>query len=85
VVWHSLLSSIAFTVTVTAGREERISEQERIVRLLDAAQQGQLPSYLKPGGGELDVLVASLLEKALTAVDSSDEVGLVRQILTTSG
>lgn len=84
-VWHSLLSSIAFTVTVTAGREERISEQERIVRLLDAAQQGQLPSYLKPGGGELDVLVASLLEKALTAVDSSDEVGLVRQILTTSG
>jgi hypothetical protein len=30
------------------------------------------------------VIVASLLEKALTAVDS-DEVGLVKQILTTSG
>jgi hypothetical protein len=85
VVWHSLLSSIAFTVTVTASQEERIPEQEPIVRLLDAAQQGQLPSYLKPNGGELDALVSSLLEKALTAVDSSDEVGLVRQILKTSG
>ena len=83
-VWHSLLSSIASTVTVTASQEERLPEQESIVRLLDAAQQGQLPSYLKPNGGELDALVASLLEKALTAVDS-DEVGLVRQILTTSG
>lgn len=54
------------------------------MRLLDAAQRGQLPSYLKPNGGELDVIVANLLEKALTAVDS-EEVGLVRQILTTSG
>jgi hypothetical protein len=54
------------------------------VRLLDAAHRGQLPSYLKPNGGELDVIVASLLKKASTAVDS-DEVGLVKQILTTSG
>ena len=83
-VWHSLLFSIASTVTVTASHEERSPEQEPIVRLLYAAQQGQLPSYLKPNGGELDALVASLLEKASTAVDS-DEVGLVRQILTTSG
>lgn len=84
-VWHSLLSSIASTVTVTASQEERIPEPVPIVRLLDAAQQGQLPSYLKPDGGELDALVASLLEKALTAIDSSDEVGFVRQILKTSG
>ena len=83
-VWHSLLSSIASTVTVTASQEERIPGQEPIVRLLDAAQQGQLPSYLKPNGGELDALVATLLEKTLTAVDS-DGMGLVRQILTTSG
>lgn len=83
-VWHSLLSSIASTVTITASQEERMPEQEPIVRLLSAAQKGQLPSYLKPNGGELDALVASLLEKALTAVDS-DEVGLLRQILTTSG
>lgn len=54
------------------------------MRLLDAAQRGQLPSYLKPDEGELDALVASLLEKAMTAVDL-DEVGLVKQILTTSG
>jgi hypothetical protein len=84
VVWHSLLSSIASTVTVTASQEERVPEQEPIVRLLDAAQKGQLPSYLKPNGGELDALVGGLLEKAWTAVDS-DEVGLVRQILTASG
>ena len=83
-VWHSLLSSIASTFTVTASQEERIPKQEPIVRLLDAAQRGQLPSYLKPSGGELDAIVANLLEKALTAVDL-DEVGLVRQILTTSG
>ena len=83
-VWHSLLSSIASTVTITASQEERIPEQEPIVRLLDAAQKGQLPSYLKPNEGELDALVASLLEKALTAVNS-DEAGLVRQILTSSG
>ena len=54
------------------------------MRLLDAAQKGQLPSYLKPSGGELDVIVANLLEKALTAVDS-DEAGLIRQMLTNPG
>lgn len=60
-------------------------EQKPIARLLDAAQQGQLPSHLKPKGGELDMVVGSLLEKALTEPVDSDEVGLVRQILTTSG
>jgi hypothetical protein len=85
VVWHSLLSSIASAVTVAASQEEKIPEQEPIARLLDAAQQGQLPSYLKPKGGELDVVVGSLLDKALTGHVDSDEVGLVRQILTTSG
>lgn len=68
-----------------AGQEERIPEQKSIVRLLDAAQQGRLPSYLKPKGGELDELVGGLLEKALTGPVGSDEVGLVRQILKTSG
>jgi len=81
VVWHSLLSSIASTVTVSVSKEESIP----IVRLLDAARQGQLPSYLTPEGGELDVLVGGLLEKALTGHVGSDEVGLVRQILMTSG
>ena len=84
-VWHSLLSSIASAVTLSASQEPRILEQEPIARLLDAAQQGQLPSYLKPKGGELDVVVESLLEKALIGPVDSDEVGLVRRILTTSG
>ena len=84
-VWHSLLSNIASTVTVTAIQEEKILEQEPIVRLLDAAKQGKVPSYLKPNGGELDALVASLLEKALTTAVDWSEAGLVRQILTTSG
>jgi hypothetical protein len=85
VVWHSLLSSIASTVTVSASQEEKIREREPIARLLNAAQQGQLPSYLKPKGGELDAIVGSLLERALTRPVDSDEVGLVRQILTTWG
>lgn len=55
------------------------------MQLLDAAQQGQIPSYLKPKEGELDAIVGGLLEKVLTGLIGSDEVGLVRQILKTSG
>lgn len=84
-VWHSLLSSIASSVTVSASQEERTLERKPMMQLLDAAQRGQLPSYLKPKGGELDALVGSLLEKALTGSVGSDEVRLVGQILTTSG
>lgn len=72
-------------MTVSTSQEEKTLEQKPIVRLLDAAQQGRLPSYLRPKRGELDVLVGGLLEKTLTGPVSSDEVGLVKKILATSG
>ncbi|KAF8156982.1 hypothetical protein B0H34DRAFT_711453 [Crassisporium funariophilum] len=77
-VWHSLLSSIA-----SAARAGQL-EPKYFAQILDAAQQGRLPKYLKPKEGELDRLVGDLLENALNAPAGSEDVGLVKQILIAS-
>jgi len=68
-----------------ADSADHIPDQKSITSLLDAAQKGQLPKYLKPYAGELDNLVGGMLERALAGPVGSNEALLVRQILIASG
>jgi hypothetical protein len=69
-VWHALLSGIA---------QHPDKVQPSVKLLLDAAQRGVLPSYLKPIAGELDVLVEDLLEDALAG--DARRLAFVKQVL----
>ncbi|KAF8970121.1 hypothetical protein BDZ97DRAFT_1792056 [Flammula alnicola] len=79
-VWHSLLSSIS-----SNSETDHVPDQKSIGSLLDAAQKGHLPKYLRPQAGELDSLIGGLLEKSLAGPMGSDELVLIRQILVSSG
>ena len=75
-VWHSLLSAVA-----SSAVSDTFPDQKSIIILLDAAQKGQLPKYLKPQAGELDALVAHLLEAGMNEPVKSEKLALVKQIL----
>ncbi|RDB18704.1 E3 ubiquitin-protein ligase listerin [Hypsizygus marmoreus] len=69
-VWRTLLSSIA---------RHPAKAEHSITPLLDAAQKGTLPHYLKPDTGDADTLVENLLAKAL--VGDVAYLALARQVL----
>jgi E3 ubiquitin-protein ligase listerin len=73
-VWHVLLTTVA---------QYPDKAEHGIKPLLDAAQQGVLPSYLRPKAGELDILVTDLLQAALAS--DMERLGLVKQVLEVPG
>lgn len=67
-----------------AGLAQRPEKAEHAVKpLLDAAQRGVLPSYLKPNVSELDALVEHLLEVALAS--DAERLAFVKQVLEVPG
>jgi hypothetical protein len=73
-VWQALLSDIS--------RHPDVVEAS-IRPLLDAAQHGSLPLYLKPSTGEVDVLVENLISRILAG--ESTHAAFVRQALQSPG
>lgn len=73
--WHALLSSVSsYPEALRAS----------LTPLLDAAQNGILPKYLKPKADELGDLIGKCLVDALAPAGSA-QLTLVRRILRTSG
>ena len=73
-VWHVLLTGIV----------QHPEEAEQAVNpLLDAAQRGVLPTYLKPNADELDTMVEHLLEMTLTS--DTQRLAFVKQVLAVPG
>ena len=73
-MWHALLTSLA---------HHSDNAEAAMKQLLDAAQRGVLPSYLRPDAGELDAFVRDLLEVAL--VPDAGHLAFVKQVLEVPG
>ena len=75
-MWHILLDGIS-------GHSEAV--QSALPILLDAAQQGILPKYLRPKDGELEGEVGTLVVEVLECSGRTPQLPILRQLLQISG
>jgi hypothetical protein len=74
-LWHVLLSEIAQQPTLP---------EKAVSAVLDAAQKGILPKYLKPKANELDAMMAKWLADVLSS-SGGTQMHLLFQLLQNAG